>query len=118
EELASGGGANIEELVRGSISAAGAQRLIDAAGQTSGPSLRQFVIVLGWLRTSAVERALTHMLGTPDVHQELVEAIVRFGAPVVDLLIEQLASDEVETRQAAVAAIGRIGDARAVPPLI
>src|SRR6185503_13714792 len=76
EELGSGGGANIEQLVRGSISAAGAQRLIDAAARTSGPSLRQFVIVLGWLRSGAVERALTHMLGTPAVHRELIEAIV------------------------------------------
>ena len=68
----------------------------------------------------AVERALTRMLGTPG------------GAPRADrgdrplrradgrsCLIEQLGpATTLETRRAAVAALGRIGDARAVPALI
>ncbi|MGH9140982.1 MAG: HEAT repeat domain-containing protein, partial [Vicinamibacterales bacterium] len=117
-EMFSGGAAHIEELVRTSISAAGAVRVIDAAGRASGPALRQFVTVLGWLRGDAVERALAHMLGTPGVQNELLEAIVRFGAPMVDRLVEQLRTNDVDTRRAAVTALGRIGDVRAVEPLV
>ena len=113
-----GGGAQIEDLVRRSVSATAAKRLIDGAARTSGASLRHFVLVLGWLRGAAVERALTHLLGTPAVHHELIEAIVRFGAPMVDVLVEQLGRDDLDTRRAAVVALGRIGDARAVPALL
>src|SRR6185436_4510007 len=60
-----GGGAQIEDLVRRSVSATAARRLIDGAAGATGASLRHFVLVLGWLRGAAVERALTHMLGTP-----------------------------------------------------
>ena len=112
------GGAQIEDVVRRSVSAAAAQRLIDAAARASGPSLKNFVVVLGWLRGAAVEGALTHMLGTPAVQHELVEAIVRFGAPMVDVLVEQLGRNDLDTRRAAVAALGHIGDTRAVPALI
>ena len=76
------------------------------------------MLVLGWLRGDAVERALTHMLGRPGVQHELLEAIVRFGAPMVDRLVGQLRSDDLDTRRAAVIALGRIGDARAVAPLV
>ena len=114
----SGGAMHIEELVRTTISATAAARIIDAAARASGSSLRQFVIVLGWLRGDAVERALAHMLGTPGVQNELLEAIVRFGSPMVDRLIEQLRADDVGTRRAAAVALGRIGDVRAVMPLV
>ncbi len=117
-DMFSGGAAHIEGLVRASISPAGAQRVIDAAGRMSGSSLRHAVTLLGWLRGPAVERALAHMVGTPGAQGELIEAIVRFGAPMADRLIEQLRSEDVETRRAAAAALGRIGDARAVEPLV
>ena len=90
------------------------QRLIDAAGRATGATLRQFVIVLGWLRSPRGQARAGAAARQPGVQHELIEAIVRFGAPMVDLLIEQLGSDDVETRRAAVVALGRIGDARAV----
>jgi HEAT repeat protein len=117
-EMFNGGGQHIEDLVRTSISAAGAARVIKAAGRATGASLRRFVVCLGWLRGDEVERALAHMLGTSGAQNELLEAIVRFGAPMVDRLIEQLRTGDVETQRAAVVALGRIGDARAVEPLV
>ena len=117
-EMFDGGAAHIEALVRATIPPRGAQRLIEAAGRANGPSLRQFVTILGWLSGPAVERALAHLVGTPDAQHELLEAIVRFGAPMVDRLVEQLRSDETETRRAAATALGRIGDPRAVEPLV
>src|SRR6185436_5832050 len=99
-----GSGAQIEDELRRAISPAAA--------------LRHFVVVLGWLRGPGVERALTLMLGTPSIQKELVAAIVRFGAPMVDVVVEQLAREDLETRRAAVTALGHIGDARAVPALV
>jgi HEAT repeat protein len=112
------GAAQIEDLVRRSISPAAAARIIDAAATSTGASLRQFVVVLGWLRGAAVERALTHMLGNPAVQHELVEAIIRFGTPMVDVLVEQLHREDGDTRRAAIIALGHIGDVRAVPALL
>lgn len=117
-ELFSGGSEHIEELVRRSISGGGAQRVIEAAQRASGAPLRHFATMLGWLRGNEVERVLAQLVGTPGALGELLEAIVRFGAPMVDRLIEQLQSADVDTRRAAATALGRIGDGRAVEPLL
>ena len=113
-----GAGALIEDLVRRSLSPAGANRVIDAVPQASGRQLRNLVVVLGWLRGAAIERTLTRLLGKADVHHELIEVIVRFGPTVVDRLVEQLKQEDFETRNAAVVALGRIGDRRSVPALV
>jgi len=113
-----GNGAQIEDQLQRTISPNGAQRIIDAAARESGAALRHFVTVLGWLRSPGVARALTLMLGTPAVQHELVAAIVRFGPSIVDLVVEQLGREELETRRAAVIALGHIGDVRATPALV
>src|SRR4051794_2561616 len=115
-EMFAGGALHIETLVRDAVTPAGAQRVIDAAGRATGASLRQIVTVLGWVRGAAVERALAHLLGTPEALGELLEAVVRFGGTMVERLIEQAGSEDADTRRAAVTALGRIGDARAVVP--
>ena len=74
--------------------------------------------VLGWLEGEAVQRALTRLLGHEAVRSQVVEALVRHGAGVVALLIEQLRAEDLETRQAAAVALGRIGDRRATPALV
>lgn len=116
-EVRFGAGAHIQQQVRHSMTPAAAQRLIDAVPRLSGASLRSLVIVLGWLRGPAVERALTRLLGSADAHHEAIEAVVRFGPQMVDRLVGQLQAEDLDTRRAAVVALGRIGDARAVAPL-
>ena len=59
----------------------------------------------------AVQRALTRLLGHEAVRAQVVEALVRHGAASSTLLIEQLRAEDLETRQAAAVALGRIGDA-------
>ena len=49
---------------------------------------------------------------------QVVEALVRYGAGVVDLLINELGAEDLETRQAAVVALGRIGDRKATLALV
>ena len=79
--------------------------------------LRALVLILSHLEGNGVERALTQLLGQPTVRKTVVEVLVRYGKRVTDLLIEQLQVEDLEVRRAAVVALGRIGDAKAVPAL-
>lgn len=113
-----GEGAYIADLSRAGINATGAHNLLDALDDSSPEELRPLALVIGWLEGAAVERALTRLLGHADARGEVVEALVRHGSRVTDLLVEQLGSEDLEIRKAAVVALGRIGDARAAPSLI
>jgi HEAT repeat protein len=111
-------GDQIATVVRRAATASATQQLLDAVHRVSSDRLPGLARVLGWLDGHAVQRALTRMLGQATVRAQVVEALVRHGAGVVDLLIEQLQAEDLETRQAASVALGRIGDRRATPPLI
>jgi HEAT repeat protein len=113
-----GEGAHVADLTRAAISAAGARNLLDALDESNPGELRPLALVVGWLEGAAVERALTRLLGRADARGEVIEALVRHGPRVTDLLIEQLESEDLEIRKSAVVALGRIGDARATPALI
>jgi HEAT repeat protein len=108
-----GEGAHIADLARLAINASGAQTLLDRLTGADTDELRVLARVLGWLEGAAVERALTWLLGKPDVRKEVIESLINYGPRVVDLLIEQIEAEDIETRQAAVIALGRIGDRRA-----
>jgi HEAT repeat protein len=111
-------GSFITDLARGAIDATGVRNLLDAIDRTSGENLRPLALVLGWLEGEAVERALVRLLGQATARKEVIESLVRYGERVTKVLIEQLEAEEVETRKAAVIALGRIGDTSAVPALI
>ena len=113
-----GAGEHIAGLVRRGITARGTQRILDAVHRVAGDRLPSLAKVLGWLEGEPVQRALTRLLGHEAVRAQIVEALVRHGAGVVGLLIEQLRAEDLETRQAAAVALGRIGDRRAVAALI
>jgi HEAT repeat protein len=111
-------GSYIADLSRKTITATGAQNLLDALDDAAPDQLPALALVLGWLEGAAVERALARLIGQPGARKEVITALVRYGSRVTDLLIEQLDSEEYETRQAAVIALGHIGDRRAVPGLL
>jgi HEAT repeat protein len=111
-------GEHVAQLVKRAITPTGTQNLLDAVQRAIGEQLRAVTTILGWLEGRAVERALTRLLGNPAVRGQVVEYLVRYGAQVVDLLIEQLGAEDLDTRQAAVVGLGRIGDRRATFPLI
>lgn len=113
-----GEGSYIADLSRAAINPAGAQNLLEALEEAGDGELRPLALVVGWLEGAAVERALTRLLGQADARGEVIEALVRHGSGVTDLLIEQLGSEDLEIRKAAAVALGRIGDARAVPALV
>ena len=113
-----GAGEHIADLVRRHVSAAGTQNILDAVQRVSADRLAGLTRVLGWLEGEAVLRALTRLLGRDTVRSHVVEALVRNGAGVVPPLIEQLHAEDLDTRQAAAVALGRIGDRRATAPLV
>jgi HEAT repeat protein len=99
------------------MTAARGQKLVEAVHQVGVPA-RPLARVLGWLEGPAVERALTRMLGRDDARADAVQALVAAGPRVVDVLLDQLGAEDLETRRAAVIALARIRDPRAVPALI
>jgi HEAT repeat protein len=113
-----GAGDHIAALVRRHVSATGTQNILDAVQRVSADRLPGLARVLGWLEGEAVQRALTRLLGQDTVRSHVVEALVRNGAGVVAPLIEQLHAEDLDTRQAAAIALGRIGDRRATAPLV
>ncbi len=113
-----GAGDHIASLVRRGIRAAGTQRILDAVRELGADRLPSLAKVLSWLEGDAVQRALTRLLGHGAVRSQVVEALVRHGSGVVALLIEQLRAEDLETRQAAAVALGRIGDRRATQALV
>jgi HEAT repeat protein len=103
--------------VRAAMTPARSQKLVEAVQQAGVPA-RPLARVLGWLEGRAAERALTRMLGRDDAREEALQALAGAGPRVVDVLLEQLGAEDLETRRAAVVALARIRDPRAVPALI
>jgi HEAT repeat protein len=113
-----GEGAFIADLASQQISATGAQNLLDALETPDRKDLRSIALVLGWLKRPGVDRALTRLMGREDLRDEIIEALVRHGSAILDLLITQLATEDLEVKRSAVVALGRIGDARATAALL
>ena len=117
-ETAFAGGEQIEDLVGRRMSQSGVRRILDVIARATGESLRAPVIVLGWLQDPLIPSALANLLGSAEARHDVIEAFVRCGPSAVTLLMTRLAGDDVETIRTAVVALGRIGDRRAVPPLL
>ena len=113
-----GEGAYIADLTSREISPTGVQNLLDALESPGKEDLRSLALVLGWLKGSTVDRALTRVMGRLDLRTEIVDALVRHGAATVELLISQLSAEDLEVRRSAAVALGRIGDSTATPTLI
>lgn len=107
----------IAELAASQISAAGIQNLLDAVPRAKPEELKAIVMLLGKMQGNRVEAALAQLLGQATVRSSVIEALVRYGKRVTELLSEQLKAEDLEIRRAAVVALGRIGDPRAVPAL-
>ena len=85
------GGAYIADEFHATIGAPGAQALLDAVADAGVDDLRALVLVSELVEgPGGTERALTRLLGQSTIRTEVIEALVRQGAPVVPQLIEQL----------------------------
>lgn len=112
-----GAGDAVPAAVRRALSAAATQALLDAISR-AGVDAEALATVLGWLEGPAAGRALARLLGSPGARTAVIEALVASGPHVIDGLLEQLDAEDLDVRQAAVVALGRIGDGRATVPLV
>ena len=113
-----GEGRYIADLANSEISATGVQNLLDSLEAPGQENLRAIALVLGWLKRSGVDRALTRLLGRVDLRDEIIDALVRNGSANSEILISQLTSEDLEVRRSAVVALGRIGDTSATSALV
>jgi HEAT repeat protein len=111
-------GRYIADLANSEISATGVQNLLDSVEAPGQENLRAIALVLGWLKRSGVDRALTRLLGRVDLRDEIIDALVRNGSANSEILISQLTSEDLEVRRSAVVALGRIGDTSATSALV
>jgi HEAT repeat protein len=72
---------------------------------------------VGWLKNPVAARAVAQHLGSVEVRNDVIEALVLHGHAVVELLIKQLANEDIGVRSSAVVALGRIRDKRATRAL-
>ncbi|MFB2922954.1 HEAT repeat domain-containing protein [Aerosakkonema funiforme] len=110
----------IAALAASYVDTAGVQNLVDAVQWAKPNELRALVLLLGQTPGNTdrnVESVMVQLLGHPTVRYLVMEALVRYGKRVTDLLIEQLKAEVCQVREAAVAVLGRIGDPVAVPAL-
>jgi HEAT repeat protein len=112
-----GGGAYIVAEFQSALTPGAEHRLLAALHTAENEDLRALVVLLGWIQSADVARALAEMLGRPDSGAEVVEALVRHGSDVVEAVVEQLRSDDEAARLAAISALGRLADVRATAPL-
>ena len=113
-----GEGRYIADMTSAEISPTGVQNLLDALATSGKPTLRSIALVLGWLKSPIVDRALTRFMGQVDLRDEIIDALVRHGSSTLELLISQLTAEDLEVRRSAVVALGRIGDSTSTPALL
>jgi HEAT repeat protein len=111
------GGLYIVSEFQASLNATGAQNLLDALSDGRISDLRPVVLLLGWIQSPAVARALAQLLGHPACRADVIEALVRHGAGVVDELIDRLGAEDEQVQLAAVSALGKLGDRRSTAPI-
>ena len=111
------GGVYIVSEFQASVEATGAQHLLDALRDDRIRDLRPLVLLLGWVQSPAVARALTELLGDSTCRSEVIEALVRHGTGVVAVLVDRLDADDEQVQLAAISALGKLGDRRSTIPL-
>jgi HEAT repeat protein len=117
EETAAAAG-RIEDLVRRTVTPVAAAAILAFIPLAASADLRAALLVLSWTCLPTVTTELTRLLGQAAVPHEVIETLVRFGSPILDVLIAQLRGGSTDTRRAAAVALGRLGDRAAVPALV
>ncbi|HPU30166.1 MAG TPA: HEAT repeat domain-containing protein, partial [Syntrophorhabdaceae bacterium] len=113
-----GAGDIIADIVKNRISRTGADKIVKSLDGASDESLHIIALILGWLEGDVIDKALTGILGKTSARKEIIDSIVTHGQHIVNLLIDQVYSKDMEIKKSAIIALGRIGDKRAVSALI
>ncbi|MGL4377261.1 MAG: HEAT repeat domain-containing protein [Microcoleaceae cyanobacterium] len=125
DERIYGQGIAIADLTVHRLNEAAIGALIDAIPHAAEEELADLILLLGWLDAPEVEVAMTGLISHGSLRDQVIDTLIRYGRREKDkgdricaLLMEQLDAVEIETREAAVMALGKIGNSRVVPALI
>ena len=125
DERIYGQGIAITDLTVHRLKGTGVGALIDGIAHAREEELADLILLLGWLEAPEVEVAMTGLISHGALRDQVIDTLIRYGRREKDkgdricaLLMEQLNSVEIETREAAVMALGKIGNSRVVPALI
>ncbi|MEJ5343928.1 MAG: HEAT repeat domain-containing protein [Chloroflexus sp.] len=117
-------------LLAGLLSAGEAQHLLTWILRAHSPAervLRRDLLLAAELaaesgQVQAIERlllpGLRRALKQDHLRERVAEALAKLGIPAVPALVQALGDGDADVREAAAAALGRIGDAAAVPALV
>lgn len=111
-------GEYILKIIKENINPEGIKNLVNSISNLPDETLKNIIPILGEIKEPIVERVVVKLLGNPNLKNEVVETLVKYGKNIVPLLIEKLKSDDQEIKMLAIIALGRIGDETAVPYLI
>jgi HEAT repeat protein len=125
DERIYGQGIVIADLTVHQLTFSGIRALIDAIPHAGEEELADLILLLGWLEGPEVEVAMTGLISHSVLRDRAIDTLIYYGRRDQDkgdricaLLMEQLDAVEIETREAAVMALGKIGNSRVVPALI
>lgn len=107
----------IVDTAREAVDAAGLSRLSSALNSAKKNELPALIEFSGWFDDPKLREKLVDLLQDSETLERAASALAMQGANSVEVLIEELESDEPEIRRAVAKALGTIGDPRAVGPL-
>jgi HEAT repeat protein len=112
-----GEGALVADLVRTRIDPSAASRIVGSIPRATDAELPGVARVLGWLPYPGLENALCSLLKHAPSRRNAQEALVSIGTRALPPLLRELEDEDVQTRVAAAAVLGRIGGAESVHAL-
>ncbi|NUO63801.1 MAG: HEAT repeat domain-containing protein, partial [Gemmatimonadaceae bacterium] len=113
-----GEGELVADLARTLLSPAAADHLRAAIAVADDAGLPALATVLGWIDAPGVDETLAALLPRYPLRRSIADVLARRGARAVPALLAALRAVDAETRKAAAAALGRIGSATALDPLV
>ncbi len=108
----------IGNLFKDRINPFGLRNIIDHIYKLKNDDSKTIIPLLGYVKDPLLEKAIVKFIGDPNIRNEVVSTLIKYGKDIVPLLVEKLKDEDIEVRLSAVLALGRIGDSSVLPYLI
>jgi len=111
-------GEYIAKEIKDNLTPQGLKNVLDFIFKLREETLKNIIPILAYLKDPTVERYLIKFIGNPNVRNEIIEVLIKYGKEIEDLLIESLRDEDIEIKTLAIMALGRIGSKKAVPYIL
>lgn len=111
-------GEYIAKEIKDNLKPQGLKNILDFIFKIKEETLKNIIPILAYLEDPTVERYLIKFIGNPNVRNETIEVLIKYGKEIEDLLIERLKDEDIEIKTLAIMALGRIGSRKAVPYIL